>query len=101
MNLANAGVVKLVDTIDSKSIERKLVSVQVRSPVNITLLYNDLRCTIVHLSCFMEDWHLCLIVVRSPRDMSSQPDLRKHKTKYILPHSRRIPMLLAFWSQIQ
>lgn len=28
-----AGVVKLVDTIDSKSIERKLVSVQVRSPV--------------------------------------------------------------------
>lgn len=29
-----AGVVKLVDTIDSKSIERKLVSVQVRSPVN-------------------------------------------------------------------
>lgn len=54
MNLANAGVVKLVDTIDSKSIERKLVSVQVRSPVNKSLLYNDLRCTKVHLCCFLD-----------------------------------------------
>ncbi len=41
MNLANAGVVKLVDTIDSKSIERKLVSVQVRSPVNKLLSSNN------------------------------------------------------------
>ena len=54
MNLANAGVVKLVDTIDSKSIERKLVSVQVRSPVNKSLYYNDLRCTDVRLCCFLD-----------------------------------------------